>query len=361
LGVVHRTSHCAASAVAPGHAGSMNTDPRSAPLSSSCHISGPGELLQAVPYLLGFHPQDSLVLIGLDDDRLVVTARLDLVDACAPGVVAHTLDAMVRGGSTAVLAAIYDDAPAMVGAAAVASHADLVGEVTRAGCDLLEILLVSDGRWLSLMCSEPDCCPDEGHALPTEPSAFAAAATYDGVVALPDRAALEAVLDPLPTADRNALSPLIAEAENAAVAAALGHSARRLERSTKRAIFTAARESDLPGWRGLDAETVARFGAGLSGIALRDAVWTAVDDERLDGRPLWRELARRLPAPYSAAPLFLFGWAAWRSGDGTLAGIAAERAVASDPGYSAADLLLAALSHGIDPRRLPRLRLPRSA
>ena len=67
-------------------------------------------------------------------------------------------------------------------------------------------------------------------------------------------------------------------------------------------------------------------------------------------------MARRLPGPYDAAPLFLFGWASWRAGNGALAGIAAERAVTSDPAYSAADLLLAALSRGLDPRRLPRLR-----
>jgi hypothetical protein len=68
-----------------------------------------------------------------------------------------------------------------------------------------------------------------------------------------------------------------------------------------------------------------------------------------------------LPSPYDAPPLFLFGWAAWRSGDGTLAGIAAERAVASDPNYSLADLLLAALSHGLDPRRFRKLRLAATA
>ncbi len=104
-----------------------------------------------------------------------------------------------------------------------------------------------------------------------------------------------------------------------------------------------------------------QFGAALSDIELRDSVWMAVDDGRLGGRPLWRELARRLPSPYDAAPLFLYGWAAWRSGDGALAGIAADRAVGSDPGYSAADLLLAALAQGVDPGRLPKLRLPRSA
>jgi hypothetical protein len=75
---------------------------------------------------------------------------------------------------------------------------------------------------------------------------------------------------------------------------------------------------------------------------------------------LWRELGRRLPSPYDAPALFLFGWSAWRAGDGASAGIAADRAVASDPDYSAADLLRAAISSGVDPRQMPRLRMPRT-
>jgi hypothetical protein len=106
---------------------------------------------------------------------------------------------------------------------------------------------------------------------------------------------------------------------------------------------------------------VARLAAGLADIAVRDSVWLAVDQRRLDGRALWRELARRAPEPYDAAALFLFGWAEWRAGNGVLAGIAAERALASDPGYTAAELLLGALRQGLDPRRTPRLRMPKSA
>jgi hypothetical protein len=136
--------------------------------------------------------------------------------------------------------------------------------------------------------------------------------------------------------------------------------ASRWELSIKRAIFRAARESDEAGWAGLAGETVARFGAALAVIAVRDAVWLAVDNDRLDGRSLWRELGRRLPSPYDAAALFLYGWASWRAGEGALAGIAAERAVASNSDYHAANLLLGALSSGADPRRIPKLRLPKA-
>jgi uncharacterized protein DUF4192 len=334
----------------------MNTESRPGALRSSCRISGPGELLQAVPYLLGFHPAESLVLVGLHDGRLVVTARLNLLDANIPDIVDHTLDALVRGGSTSVLAAIYDDSFALNRVVRL-RVSDVLAAADRAGCDLLDLLVVAAGRWWSLLC-EPGCCPSEGRELPTEPSAFAAAATFDGVVAMPDRASLASVLDPVGPAERTALLPLLAEAERAASTAAVPEDGERLERSVKRALFAAARASAAAGWTGPDDSTVARLGVALSNADVRDPVWMAVDDGRLDGRPLWRDLGRRLPSPYDAAPLFLFGWASWRSGDGTLAGIAAERAVASDPNCSVADLLLAALSYGLDPRRFRKLRAP---
>ena len=130
-------------------------------------------------------------------------------------------------------------------------------------------------------------------------------------------------------------------------ARARGNDLRRAARAADRGTV------DLPG------ETLAGFGAALRRTAVRDDVWSAADAGRFDGRDLWRDLARRLPGPYDAAPLFLYAWTSWRQGDGALANIACERVLASDPGYSAADLLLAALSQAVDPRRLPPMRVPR--
>lgn len=31
---------------------------------------------------------------------------------------------------------------------------------------LLDVLVVQNGRWRSLLCQEAACCPDEGHLLP---------------------------------------------------------------------------------------------------------------------------------------------------------------------------------------------------
>ena len=41
-------------------------------------LTGPDSIVEAVPYLLGFTPTDSLVLVGLQGTSLTVTARIDL-------------------------------------------------------------------------------------------------------------------------------------------------------------------------------------------------------------------------------------------------------------------------------------------
>src|SRR3954454_1769053 len=89
----------------------MRTRPLT-PASASAHrISGPDELVQAIPYLLGFQPDRSLVLVGLHERQLVVTARLDLADARGPDALEHTISAVVRGGTSAIVAAVWDDDP----------------------------------------------------------------------------------------------------------------------------------------------------------------------------------------------------------------------------------------------------------
>jgi len=339
-------------------------------LAGSALIHGPADLLQAVPYLLGFHPVDSLVLIGLDGAHLVVTARMDLGDVAEPAAVAHTLGAMKRGGATRVVFVVYDSDAAARRPSWGGLAAALQEDCDQAGCGLSDVLRVVDGHWWSLLCTDSHCCPAGGNALPDGPSPFVAAATYAGVVALPDRQALADTLQPQPAARRATLRPLLGEHELAAVRATGDGTGRRYERELLRALFAAARRATAAG-AGPDSATgvsaselsdaeLASHAVALTALSVRDAIWLAIDDGRLDGRSLWREMARRLPAPYDAPPLFLYGWASWRDGNGSLALIAAERAIESDRQYTAADLLLATLSHGLDPRHTPPLR-PRRA
>jgi hypothetical protein len=243
--------------------------------------------------------------------------------------------------------------------------ADICRKLDRAGFAILDALLVSADQWWSYVGELEGCAgSSSGPYLPGDSSPVAATATFAGMVAHPDRDALVAVLRPEDGTARARRLPQIYAEEDAALQAVLDGRAAHRQRSLKRALFADAREADralFPHSAARNADDVlCRHAVALGDIAIRDALWLAIDQGRLDGRTFWQLMARRLPAPYDCAPLFLFGWAAWREGNGSLAAMAAEQALDSDPAYTAADLLLSAVRHGLDPFRTPKLRGARS-
>ncbi|MEP6852592.1 MAG: DUF4192 domain-containing protein [bacterium] len=326
------------------------------------------DLVEAVPYLLGFRPLDSAVLVGLDAPvvsgatrgRVTVVARMDLdgledpVDETAgrraPGgaaptgaatgedLAANAVGVLLRAGSVEAIGIVYAD-----GQRSPDTYYDAIrtvdGCARRAGLEVAE--------WLVAVA--PVDAP--GDPRPVASSRIAAEATYAGLVARPDRASLAALLEPRPDAQRTGRSDRLDVATAAHRRAERGGRAGPLRRSAVRALFAASRRLPL-----LEEEQLVRFGAALRDSEVRDACWLAIEGRRVDGEDLWRELAQALPGPYAAAPAFLFGWRQWRGGHGALAAVAVERALAADPEYRAAHLLDSALSHGLDPFRTPRLR-----
>jgi hypothetical protein len=316
-------------------------------ITDTLRVSGPADLVQAVRYLFGFELSDSMVLVGLARGTLRVAARLDLPVEHAD-VVCESVAAVVRGGARELIAVLY------VPASLSRRECYVLGASAEAAAGALDVpvvdtLVVADGCWRSL-------APGGLHGpLNSAASPLAAAAVLAGLTVLPGRSSLEALLEPAPAAERERLAAAVDAAEEGEVRAALAGQQGRWRRSVVRALFAAARAADAAGQLPTDADA-ARFGAALSNIAVRDAVWMAIERGRLSGRGLWLDLARRLPDPYSAAPAFLAGWSAWRSGEGALAGIAVSRALHACPGYRAAQLLESAVAAGADPRRVARLR-----
>jgi hypothetical protein len=72
-------------------------------------------------------------------------------------------------------------------------------------------------------------------------------------------------------------------------------------------------------------------------------------------RRLWIDVVRRAQPGYVAAPAALLAFVAWQSGDGALANVALDRALADDPRYSMALLLRQVITAGAPPSlaRLP--------
>ena len=72
-------------------------------------------------------------------------------------------------------------------------------------------------------------------------------------------------------------------------------------------------------------------------------------DHRDDHLRLWTDLTRHAQPGYVAAPASLLAFTAWQVGNGALANLALDRAVADDPGYSMALLLRDTLTAGAPP------------
>ena len=70
---------------------------------------------------------------------------------------------------------------------------------------------------------------------------------------------------------------------------------------------------------------------------------------------LWTDLTRMARPGYVAAPAALLAFVAWQSGNGALANVALDRALADNPGYSMATLLRQVITAGAPPSlaRLP--------
>jgi hypothetical protein len=236
-------------------------------------------------------------------------------------------------------------------------HADLALTVAalidKAGGQLLDALLMTNGAWTSYLCADPRCCPPSGRTLPDAPTPFAAAATVAGLTVAPSRHDLERRFEP--DRDRRLPRELVEQEERGLGPVMVNGKLGLRGDIAVHAIRHAMKQASIsPYGEQLDID-IARLGAALRHHAVRDAIWSAIENDACDADELWLDLARRLPSPYNAAPLFLYGWSAWRRGNGTLAGMAAERALDADPGYRAAELLLSALRRVVDPRALPKL------
>lgn len=126
-------------------------------------VASPRDLLSIVPYLLGFHPQRSLIVVGIRPprDRVHVCLRYDLPDPPEPGhahdIAAHAAAVLAREHVTTAVVAGYGPSHLVTPAAEL-----LREQLTSAGITLREMLRVDEGRYWSYLCQDPACCPAEG-------------------------------------------------------------------------------------------------------------------------------------------------------------------------------------------------------
>jgi hypothetical protein len=316
-------------------------------------LTSPADILAAVPYLIGFHPSSSLIVIGLAAGQAKLVVRWSL--PLPPGTLAPLGPLFDREGVTQVVIIGYGSGDVVT--PAVDEARLLAGKV---GVRVGEALRAHEGRYWSYVCDVPLCCPAEGTPYDPSTSQIAAEATVCGLVAFPDREALERavapVTGPVRMAMRRATADAIADLRAGLAATtdldafAQRHVAEGLER------VRSALTTHTAGGRLDDAEA-ARLGLDLTIIRVRDEAWTLMQESHAT---LWRDLTRRLEPRFIPPAATLLAMAAWRAGNSVQATIALERALAIDPGYSMANLLMHAVQNLLSPA-IMRGRLPTPA
>jgi hypothetical protein len=326
-------------------------------------ISSPLALLAVVPGLLGFEPADSIVVIatGQPGGEVQLTLRYDLPDPTVPRGAAAIAEGVmnilsVQHISTAAAVGYGADGAVSPVAAALRSRAD------EAGITLTDVLRAEDGRYWSYVCSNPRCCPTDGTPFDVAGHPVARAFAASGRRVLASRQELAATIAPA-DGERAAAMQLATRKVEGQVAARVGRMARIGHRIARRRLVAAVGQP-------MTADAIRRYRAGgalglepaawlivaLRELRVRDDAWARMlPEHNAEHTRLWADLTRLAPPGYVAAPASLLAFVAWQAGDGTLANIALDRALADDRRYSMARLLRRALDSGAPPSvaRLP--------
>ncbi|MFF9148919.1 DUF4192 domain-containing protein [Streptomyces sp. NPDC014861] len=358
-------------------------------------LRSPSELADALPFVLGFHPTDSVVLVALHGANGRFGGRIRVGIPRAPGewdsTADHLAECLVETSARhsappdGIVGFLCQDPRPGETAAQVHERLRPFAQRLRTACGALdipvyEVLCISDGRHFSYCCPDERCCPPEGTPLALSgTSVMAAAAAYAGIQVRGSLRDLEAGFKPTG-------APGDAEQRSALDAAAAAIVPRVVEGAEERGRAL-VRETTLA----LAGRLLGRFAepprrTGADGARLGRAVLDADDDARVEpaeaaavilglqdrltrdrlaewmeggegaaAARLWRVLARRCVAPYeeyAAAPLSLAGWAAWSTGDEPTARVALNLALRADPEYVFARLLHQACNEGLDPEAL---------
>ena len=317
-------------------------------------FGSPGALIAALPAVLGFVPEKSLVLVSLEEGLMGAVMRADLSAdlACNTG---HLAGIAASSGADTVIAVIVDADGAlcpMCNDDYRHLHAALEQSLGEHGIGLRACHVVDrvevGGVWHCI-----DDCGDKGAVEDPSASPLAAAAVLDGRRLYARRSDLQAVIATVDPRRSRALLALID-----------GEAARREKswradpdgcgrRDVTRILSVAA--DVFGGGEPVDADITA-LACALTDVAVRDTMYAlAIGTGAAHAENLWSVLARILPEPYRAEVLVLLAFSAYARGDGPLAGISLEAALRIDPDHRMAGMLDTALQSGIRPEQIREL------
>ncbi|WP_433755790.1 DUF4192 domain-containing protein [Nocardia sp. CA-135398] len=343
------------------------------------HVDEPGELIAAVPAMVGFTPQRSLVVAVLasspDPQRAPIidaVVRFDLPPASGPrrgqsaAYARSVMQICAAAGASEVLAVIVDDRvrePRRTrghSAAGIGPWGTLIAGFTRwlaqqevflAGA--WEVGAIEAGqRWWSLLdANHHGALPDPATSMVTVAHVLAGRPIRRTRSELTDLLTPDTELAQQVTAHLDAALTLARQRHTEAVRQG---DPDRYQRGALELVLSQI--ANIDSGAVLSATDCAELAAAVRDRMVRDALLAlAVGDHATAAENLWIVLARACSGSDRADAATLLGYSAYIRGDGPLAGIAVHAALDADPTHSLARLLEISLRTGMRPDTLRRL------
>lgn len=309
------------------------------------------DLITAVPFLIGFHPTDSIVLVSIKDGVIGLSMRIDLPPQLESGAIDLLAHHFIReGADTALLLAYLPPARGDGDSLLIALAAGLV----RNGISVQESLVVQDGRYRSIICRDVTCCPQTGRTMPIiEESEIAAEHVVAGI--------------PMPYATlADLIETIAADPQSIESDWVTLVSQYRIDEDAE--DLTALRRDGVETMDLLLDEyrmgrgpthqlVVARMIGRMSDVQVRDYALGVHSEDTYDLYfTMWRELLRLAPSGYVAPIACIVAAMAYESGDGALAQRALDRALQDDERYPLAGLLRRVFTAGWPPESFASMR-----
>ncbi len=290
----------------------------------------PDELVAAVPHLLGFKPEESIVFLPLASNLPVARVDLPITARDRDTVwdsIRGPLSRYAQPGDTACIACFTADREV---AADVAY--DFSARLATIGINAAVRVWADDEHWGDLdsgATGVQTATARERYATET--------ASYGRTQPVASRQALEASL----VGDRGPVAALLPGVQEAAN--------DRNPRAEGRWALDRLQQFHRDGVR-LSDDDAARLLVAVGSLPIRDLLWADMEHGTAGSHvSLWTDLTSRAPDEVRAAPASMLGFASWLSGDGAMARCALDQVPGDEP-YALASLVWAAVEGGVNPR-----------
>ena len=312
-------------------------------------LTSPIDLLAAVPFLIGYAPKDSLVLVGLRGDEMSLAMRVDYPEDVDLDQIDTLANHLVKEKSDGALLVAYLPLDVM--------DAECLLTPLREAIELREIkvrecVIVSKGKWRSSICTDPACCPPEGSELPTfEETRIAAEQVAMGKpLPFPD---LEGLLESIKSESNEEIKNFVKKIKPINYKA---EGVRVLQREGALAVNDLAAEFAEKGMSG-DNLLIALVLKRLLDLQVRDYAMGIVSEENIETMwQMWRHLMKVAPSGYIAPVATLFSAVNYERGDGAMATKSLEKALEDQPNYPLAKLLKRVYAAGWPPESFAKMR-----